>query len=213
MTGKIKLNAASGGGSVSFQAPSSTGDDRIITLPTTADGTVLTTTNPKAGNIIQVVQAVKTDTASQAGAIATALNFDSLFSQAITPSSSSNKIEVNFNLSVSVSAAPNQIFFRLRRKIGSGSFADITDIMGNTAGSRYRCMHSAINSDNQYMMPTINLNFLDSPSTTDAVTYSFSAAHDSGSTRTIFINREGGSYNDTYVPRGASSIILREVAG
>ena len=55
MTGKIKLNAASGGGSVSFQAPSSTGDDRVITLPTTADGTVLTTTNPKAGNIIQVV--------------------------------------------------------------------------------------------------------------------------------------------------------------
>ena len=47
MTGKIKLNAASGGGSVSFQAPSSTGDDRIITLPTTADGTVLTTTKPK----------------------------------------------------------------------------------------------------------------------------------------------------------------------
>ena len=37
MTGKIKLNATSGGGSVSFQAPSSTGDDRIITLPTTAD--------------------------------------------------------------------------------------------------------------------------------------------------------------------------------
>ena len=41
MTGKIKLNAFwSGGGSVSFQAPSSTGDDRVITLPTTADGTV-----------------------------------------------------------------------------------------------------------------------------------------------------------------------------
>ena len=204
----------SGGNGVTISAPSSNpAANRTITVPGNADGEMLTTTNPKTGNIIQVVQAVKTDTASQAGAIATALNFDSLFSQAITPSSSSNKIEVNFNLSVSLSAAPNQIFFRLRRKIGSGSFADITDIMGNTAGSRYRCMHSAINSDNQYMMPTINLNFLDSPNTTDAVTYSFSAAHDSGSTRTIFINREGGSYNDTYVPRGASSIILREVAG
>ena len=204
----------SGGNGVTISAPSSNpASNRTITVPGNADGEMLTTTNPKTGNIIQVVQAVKTDTASQAGAIATALNFDSLFSQAITPSSSSNKIEVNFNLSVSLSAAPNQIFFRLRRKIGSGSFADITDIMGNTAGSRYRCMHSAINSDNLYMMPTINLNFLDSPNTTDAVTYSFSAAHDSGSTRTIFINREGGSYNDTYVPRGASSIILREVAG
>lgn len=58
MTGKIKLNATSGGGSVSFQAPSSTGDDRIITLPTTADGTVLTTTNPATGNVVQTVNAV-----------------------------------------------------------------------------------------------------------------------------------------------------------
>ena len=59
MTGKIKLNATSGGGSVSFQAPSSTGDDRIITLPTTADGTVLTTTNPKAGNIFKLYKQLK----------------------------------------------------------------------------------------------------------------------------------------------------------
>ena len=32
-----------------------------MTLPDTADGTILTTTNPKAGNIIQVVSATKTD--------------------------------------------------------------------------------------------------------------------------------------------------------
>ena len=89
MTGKIKLNAGSGGGSVSFQAPSSTGDDRIITLPTTADGTVLTTTNPKAGNIIQVVSTTKTDTFSS--------NSDSFtdltgLSVTITPTSTSSKI-------------------------------------------------------------------------------------------------------------------------
>ena len=63
MTGKIKLNATSGGGSVSFQAPSSTGDDRIITLPTTADGTVLTTTNPSSKTVIQA----KCSAASSAG--------------------------------------------------------------------------------------------------------------------------------------------------
>ena len=185
----------------------SSGSNNIVL---NSDGS--TTIASGAGKILQVVQNVKTDTASQAGAIATALNFDSLFSQAITPSSSSNKIEVSFNLSVSLSTAANQILFRLRRKIGSGSFADITDIMGNAAGSRYRCMHSALNPSNVYMMPTINLNFLDSPSTTDAVTYSFSAAHDSGSTSTVFLNREGGGYSNNYVPRGASSIILREVA-
>ena len=39
---KIKLNAASGGGSVSLQAPSSTSNDRVMTLPDSANGTVLT---------------------------------------------------------------------------------------------------------------------------------------------------------------------------
>jgi|9_EtaG_2_1085328.scaffolds.fasta_scaffold73650_2 hypothetical protein len=56
MTAKIKLNAASGGGSFSLQAPSSSSNNRVMTLPDSADGTILTTTNPKAGSIIQVVQ-------------------------------------------------------------------------------------------------------------------------------------------------------------
>ena len=38
---KIKLNAASGGGSVSLQAPSSTSSDRVYSLPDSADITTL----------------------------------------------------------------------------------------------------------------------------------------------------------------------------
>jgi hypothetical protein len=45
MSAKIKLNAASGGGSFSLQAPSSSANNRVMTLPDTADGTILTTTN------------------------------------------------------------------------------------------------------------------------------------------------------------------------
>ena len=40
MTAKIKLNAASGGGSFSLQAPSSSSNTRVMTLPDTADGTI-----------------------------------------------------------------------------------------------------------------------------------------------------------------------------
>ena len=213
MTAKIKLNAASGGGSFSLQAPSSSSNNRVMTLPDTADGTILTTTNPKTGNVIQVVQTVKKDTASTSAGLASPMNFDSTFSQAITPSSSSNKIEVTFNLSVALSGNDDMMMFRLRRKIGSGSFADVTDAMGDTAASRYRCMH-AVNSDvNTYKVPTITLNFLDSPSTTDAVTYSFSVAHDSGSTRTFYLNRgDNDTSSYAYVPRLISTIILKEVA-
>ena len=43
MTAKIKLNAASGGGSFSLQAPSSSSNNRVFTLPDVADGTIATT--------------------------------------------------------------------------------------------------------------------------------------------------------------------------
>jgi len=42
MTAKIKLNAASGGGSFSLQAPSSSANNRVMTLPDVADGTIVT---------------------------------------------------------------------------------------------------------------------------------------------------------------------------
>jgi hypothetical protein len=203
----IKLTADSGGGTFEIKAPSSSANTRVLTLPDTHNLTL------NGGKILQVVQNVKTDTASTSAGLASPMNFDSTFSQAITPSSSSNKIEVTFNLSVALSSNDDLMMFRLRRKIGSGSFADLTDAMGDTAASRYRCMH-AVNSDvNTYKMPTITLNFLDSPSTTDAVTYSFSVAHDSGSTRTFYLNRgENDTSSYAYVARGISTIILKEVA-
>ena len=42
MTAKIKLNAASGGGSISIQAPYSSSNNRVISLPDIADGTLVT---------------------------------------------------------------------------------------------------------------------------------------------------------------------------
>ena len=91
----IKLKH-SGGNSVIIAAPSSNpASDRTITLPTTADGTVLTTTNPKSGNIIQVVQSFKGDTFTTTSS--TFVDVTGL-SVSITPSSSSNKILVSVNI-------------------------------------------------------------------------------------------------------------------
>ena len=45
MTAKIKLNAASGGGSFSLQAPSSSANNRVFTLPDSADGTIAKTSD------------------------------------------------------------------------------------------------------------------------------------------------------------------------
>jgi len=45
MTAKIKLNAASGGGSFSLQAPSSSSNNRVLTLPDSSDGTIARTSD------------------------------------------------------------------------------------------------------------------------------------------------------------------------
>ena len=45
MSGKIKLKPTSGGGSFSLQAPSSSSNNRVLTLPDTADGTIAKTSD------------------------------------------------------------------------------------------------------------------------------------------------------------------------
>jgi len=90
MTAKIKLNAASGGGSFSLQAPSSSSNNRVITLPDIADGTLLTNQSTGLGKILQVVEGSTTTTVSttSAGYIDTGL------SQAITPLQTGSQILV-----------------------------------------------------------------------------------------------------------------------
>ncbi len=205
MTGKIKLNATSGGGSVSFQAPSSTGDDRIITLPTTADGTVLTTTNPKAGNIIQVLQAVKTDTFTVNG---TTTSDVTGLSVAITPSSTSNKILVTYNLSVGVEFGGYSGFIFLLR--------DSTQIyLGDAASNRTRSSsfitsHSAVDFGANEMFD-LSGSFLDSPSTTSATTYKIQM-RSLNSGRSFYLNRHQNDGDGSGSPRTASSITVMEVA-
>ena len=192
MTAKIKLNAASGGGSFSLQAPSSSANNRVMTLPDTADGTILTTTNPKTGNIIQVVQAVKTDTASfQSTSFADITGL----SASITPSSNSNKILVEATIYISTSNAVAIInFVRGSTNIGqpsssvthTGTFFEYNEHQG---------------------MVTSAMTFLDSPSTTNATTYKLQIRA-SNTNFPLYINRYTGA-NDYY---GISTLTLKEIA-
>jgi|MDSZ01.3.fsa_nt_gb hypothetical protein len=88
----IKLTADTNGGTFELKAPSSSSNTRVLTLPDTANGTVLTTTNPKAGNIIQVVQySTNNEVSSTSGSFV-----DSGLSGAIT-TTGSNKVIVIVN--------------------------------------------------------------------------------------------------------------------
>jgi len=190
MTAKIKLNAASGGGSFSLQAPSSSSNARVMTLPDTADGTILTTTNPKAGNIIQVVQQT---IGSQATISSTGTFASTGLEATITPTSSSNKILIQVNSPMTGFAG------------GSGSQAGSLKIYrGGASGSSVESSTNGLSlqhgDPNTYSDAKIL--FLDSPSTTSATTYTVMMQRVSGDT-TYSFNRNG---------QQTASIVLMEVA-
>ena len=209
----IKLKH-SGGNSVIIAAPASNpASDRTLTLPSNADGTVLTTTNPKAGNIIQVVSVTKTDTTSTSSSTFGKI---SGLQPTITPSSTSSKILIKADLCIGASSNGADSPLKLFRSVG-GSDTDIG--IGDAAGNRTRCFWgvedffsvSSGAAGYLYVMAPASTNFLDSPNTTSAVTYGVNWRIVSGNT--IYLNRTGQDNDASNYPRGSSTITLMEVAG
>ena len=194
----IKLKH-SGGNSVIIAAPSSNpASDRTITLPSNADGTMLTTTNPKAGNIIQVLQAVKTDTFSTSSA-----GFSTItgLEISITPSSSSNKILIHYDANVS---GDDLSMVRLVR--GSTAIA-----IGDASSSRQRITQGGqFQGGNNDKVAVYSGSFLDSPSSTSSLTYKLQVYRHGG---TIRVNTTFNDADASYTGRGISTITVMEVAG
>jgi len=198
MTAKIKLNAASGGGSFSLQAPSSSANNRVMTLPDTADGTILTTTNPKAGNIIEVLQVVKTDVMTTSSVGFTDITG---LSQAITPKSSTNKILIHYDATI---GGDEIVFIRLVR--GSTAIA-----IGDASGSRVQVTQGGVMREgNNDKVSIFSGSFLDSPNTTSATTYKLQLYLTTGVTAKV--NAPKNDANAAYTGRSISTITLMEVA-
>ena len=162
MTAKIKLNAASGGGSFSLQAPSSSSNARVMTLPDTADGTILTTTNPRSGNIIQVVQGNVVDNEHQ---FTTTSFAASDLSATITPVFASSKILIHTTQVLDTGAAGRQLYLGIFRSIAGGTY---TNISGGTQASNVGAY-----SSNARLIETAVIIKLDTPSYSvgQAITY------------------------------------------
>jgi len=172
-------------GSVTLQEPAVAGTT-VLTLPAVS-GTVLTDTSPKAGNVLQVVNAVYSGIAvSTSSATPVTTNF----SASITPSSSSSKILVVANPSWAVNSA---------------GFSDGTSVMHIYRGgsSRYQMYCRTYNYNNTsgiYQNNAQALIYLDSPATTSSTTY------------TLFIELASGSSVTFNSDGGNSSITLMEIA-
>ena len=124
MTAKIKLNAASGGGSFSLQAPSSSSNNRVFTLPDSADATLLTST-ASLGKVLQYKVSKKTNTTSTSSGSYAEISSD--FRITLTPTASDSTIVVTAYLMVANSNNANT--FRLRRNTASDFSGTSTEVI------------------------------------------------------------------------------------
>jgi len=201
MTAKIKLNAASGGGSFSLQAPSSSSNNRVITLPDIADGTLLT--NQTAGTVLQIVSASKKGVVSSTSGSFAAMTG---MSASITPSSASNKILIRVCLGTVATTGNQYAHFIRLYKDGS----HLTDASASTSGSRVSCFLGG---------RTTNLNhsqgyageYLDTAGGTSSITYAIYWTAEGGF-GTIYLNSEQGDPNGGAYHNNISTITLMEVA-
>tara|TARA_A100001391_G_scaffold149014_1_gene106439 strand:- start:242 stop:850 length:609 start_codon:yes stop_codon:yes gene_type:complete len=201
MTAKIKLNSASGGGSFSLQAPSSSSNNRVMTLPDTADGTILTTTNPKTGNIIQVLEDARIDASSHS--VASGATFEPTFLRQSITTTGSNKVLVEGFITIGMTGAGNAIMLGLRRD-GSNTGH------GVASGNKRTCTTSSFSKDS-YNTASIPFSFLDNPSA-GTHEYHLQISHSSGGTQTMYINRTPDDTNTNLYPRAISVIRCKEVA-
>ena len=190
MTAKIKLNAASGGGSFSLQAPSSSSNNRVFTIPDVADGTIATTAT--AGKIGQFSQTLNTYEHSTSSTTLTDLLSASgvTFTVAMTPSATSSKILFTANLfinALNVSLQEHRYQLSIQAKIGSGSYSEIEayNYLGqyNYTGANPLIMN---------VIP-IPVSFLYSPNTTSVVTFKMQAKVYNSSTNLNFQNSNKAS--------------------
>lgn len=160
------------------------------------------------GKILQVVQSVKSDTASWSANATTRVATG--LSASITPSSTSSKILIQYlvNIGSPGSAVGSQWFLHL--------FRDSTEInVGDASSSRKRAHNvwggSYASNQQDYMSHSMSGMFLDSPNTTSSTSYSIRHT-DATASGTYYINRSTRDYDSAgYDPRFPSNIILMEV--
>ena len=159
MTAKIKLNAASGGGSFSLQAPSSSSNNRVFTIPDEADATLLTS-NSSTGKIIQIAQGL--DTVRQT--ISSSTFLETTNSVTITPTAASSKILLLFNGDVNTEANSRPAFITVYRSVNGGTYENIAPTGTNAGANNNNGFSGELRGTSSRLQVNFTINYLDSPS-------------------------------------------------
>tara|TARA_R100001509_G_C4745451_1_gene174600 strand:+ start:54 stop:575 length:522 start_codon:yes stop_codon:yes gene_type:complete len=153
------------------------------------------------GKILQAEQTVKTDTASTSST-----TFNDVITCSITPSSNSSKILLMYKIAVSSQQGGYSGSVRLAR--------DSTAIyVGDAAGSRVQASsfsNANSSSNGSYCPRDLNGMFVDSPSTTSAVTYRLQWRSDY-SGYTVYAGRDYANIDSSNYARTPTSLICMEI--
>tara|TARA_R100001015_G_C4565195_1_gene124287 strand:- start:275 stop:847 length:573 start_codon:yes stop_codon:yes gene_type:complete len=176
----------SGGNGIILKPPSTNpAADREITLPDAANGEMLTTTNPKAGNIIQVEHRLETATSGFSTTSTSYVTDVSLPNDSITPSKTSSKIYISMYIGMQ-NDATGQIENTIYRVISGGATTDLSG--GNTYGL---CFKGGSNAEWGYA----GMQIVDSPNTTSQVTYVWYGRSEFGAS--VYLRHPGSGYGMT----------------
>ena len=218
---KIKLPHASGN-SMSIAAPATNpASDLELKFPATVGtaGQVLKNSSTagtlefgSAGKILQVQNTTVTATATLSCISSWE---DSSVTCSLTPASSDSKILISISATGEGNATNQQRFdFRIKKAISGVSTTYLT---GAAAGSRTPATgvtgdktENATTSPSSFSLS----NYLDSPSTTSAVTYTLQVTYELASASgTYYLNRNVSDSDASGTPRFVSWITLMEVSG
>ena len=163
------------------------------------------TTQASAGQVLQVVQSVKTNTQSTTST--SAVDVTGL-SVSITPKFASSKILVMADVNCGISTATGSYSFLWLVRNSTNIY------VGDSAGSRSQVWQMLVNdyANVQTAMFRFTSNYIDSPATTSATTYKIQFNSNNGAVAT-YINQSATDVNASYVGRTASSITVMEIAG
>ena len=173
--------------------------------------TKLNTSSLPSGSILQVQSVNKVTNQTISGT-----TFADVMSVSITPTSTNSKILVMCDVNVSGSAASNSS--TPSRYSAVKLFRDSTQIAVSTdTNSSQTSVWFSSNQEESdgagYNMKNSSGTYLDTPSTTSAITYKIQAGNTYATSSVTTINMPSKTNNSSFVHKGTSTLTVMEIAG
>ena len=182
------------------------------TSTTVPSGKIVAASLP-SDSVLQVKSTVKADIQSIAGS-----TFADIMSVSITPTSTSSKIFVMCD--INITCALTDASTTGARYSGVKLFRDSTQIAINSDASGIQAkvwfsVQSTETTNSGFMQNCASGSFMDSPSSTSALTYKIQAANTYSTNHYTYINRPsyGVTDNQAYNHKGVTTLTVMEIAG